>query len=139
MRQSLDIPVPRSHPDYMRYYTALNKERMAEIKRKSAANNRERRRESWKKWYHKNEENKTKKRIKNQFEKAEKLKRIPSWSDRDAIAEFYRNCPEGYHVDHIIPLRGKTVSGLHVLENLQYLLAEDNLRKSNKFIGEQNV
>lgn len=58
---------------------------------------------------------------------------IPSWSQLEQIKDFYDKCPEGYHVDHIIPLRGTLVSGLHVIENLQYLLAEDNIRKSNKY------
>ena len=56
----------------------------------------------------------------------------PKWADLNAIREFYYNCPEGYHVDHIIPLNGKNVSGLHCIENLQYLPAVENLRKSNK-------
>ena len=57
----------------------------------------------------------------------------PSWADLDSISEFYRNTPKGHHVDHIIPLNGKLVSGLHVLSNLQYLTSEENLRKSNKY------
>lgn len=59
--------------------------------------------------------------------------RIPVWADLNEIAEFYKNCPEGYHVDHIIPLNGDSVSGLHVISNLQYLPAAENIKKSNKF------
>ena len=68
--------------------------------------------------------------------KAAKLQRIPPWVDREhlkAIREFYKACPQGQEVDHIIPLQGETVSGLHVRENLQYLTAEENGRKSNKW------
>jgi hypothetical protein len=57
---------------------------------------------------------------------------IPLWADLEQIKEIYRNRPEGCHVDHIIPLRGKLVSGLHVENNLQYLPAKDNLSKGNK-------
>lgn len=56
----------------------------------------------------------------------------PKWTDIHEIERIYRECPEGYHVDHIIPINGKDVSGLHVPWNLQYLLAVDNLKKSNK-------
>lgn len=39
----------------------------------------------------------------------------------------------GLHVDHVIPLRGKNVSGLHVLLNLRLLAPTLNLQKNNKF------
>lgn len=57
----------------------------------------------------------------------------PSWANIGAISEFYANRPDGYHVDHIIPLNGRLVCGLHVENNLQYLTIADNLSKSNKF------
>lgn len=55
-------------------------------------------------------------------------------SKLDAIKEIYTNCPEGMHVDHIIPLQGVLVSGLHVDTNLQYLSVKDNIIKSNNFL-----
>lgn len=57
---------------------------------------------------------------------------MPKWVNIDEIAEFYMNCPDGYHVDHIIPINGDNVSGLHVIWNLQYLPAKQNRKKSNK-------
>ena len=60
-------------------------------------------------------------------------RQTPKWADRKAIREFYVNKPEGCHVDHVIPLRGKLVSGLHTIENLQYLPALENLRKHNTY------
>lgn len=65
--------------------------------------------------------------------KAALLQRIPPWADLEKIAEFYRQCPEGHHVDHIVPLQGDEVCGFHVSENLQYLTASENLRKQNKW------
>lgn len=66
------------------------------------------------------------------YRRAKQLKATPKWADLEAIEQFYLNCPKGWHVDHIYPLQGKYQSGLHVLENLQYLPAIENLRKSNK-------
>lgn len=65
--------------------------------------------------------------------KADKSNRVPLWADLKKIKEFYENCPPGMVVDHIIPLRGKLVSGFHVHNNLQYLTPEQNAAKGNKF------
>jgi len=64
---------------------------------------------------------------------AKRLRERTVYDDKKEIAEFYRNCPKGFHVDHIVPLNGKNVSGLHTVSNLQYLPATENLRKSNEW------
>lgn len=58
--------------------------------------------------------------------------RVPTWTDWDNINEFYRNAPLGMAIDHVIPLQGKNVSGLHVSWNLQYLTPSQNSSKGNK-------
>lgn len=78
-----------------------------------------------------------------QKRKIDLLHRTPAWLDVDdlwMIAEAYqlaelRTKITGvlHHVDHIIPLRGKKVSGLHVPSNLQVITSAENQRKTNKF------
>ena len=65
--------------------------------------------------------------------KAAKMQRTPVWADMDAIAAVYAACPNGMAIDHVIPLRGKTVSGLHIASNLQYLTKAANSAKGNKY------
>ena len=62
---------------------------------------------------------------------AKRKKQTPPDIDIKALQQFYLNCPEGYEVDHIIPI---SKGGLHCLENLQYLTISENRRKSNKII-----
>lgn len=71
------------------------------------------------------------------------MHRTPKWlaqNDFNLIAEFYTKARDlsistgiKHHVDHIVPLQGKEVSGLHVPWNLQILTAEENIKKSNTF------
>lgn len=75
--------------------------------------------------------------------RARKLSATPGWltsDDINSIKELYLIAQmfklytgQEYHVDHIVPLQGQNVCGLHVPWNLQILTAEENLRKSNKF------
>tara|TARA_R110000868_G_scaffold261669_3_gene519827 strand:- start:2768 stop:3391 length:624 start_codon:yes stop_codon:yes gene_type:complete len=78
--------------------------------------------------------------------RADKLNRTPKWLTKDdlwLIKQAYelsvlRTKLFGFkwHVDHIIPLKGKTVSGLHVPNNLQVIEGKLNIMKNNKFEGE---
>lgn len=70
--------------------------------------------------------------------RASVLQRTPDWLTQDHLEEIkdiYKSSPDGFHVDHIVPLQGSAVSGLHVPWNLQILPASINIQKSNNYIG----
>lgn len=65
--------------------------------------------------------------------RAKQLNALPAWADLTAIDKFYvEAAATGLHVDHIYPLRGETVCGLHVPLNLHLLSPLENLRKGNR-------
>lgn len=75
---------------------------------------------------------------------AKRKKRIkkatPLWADMLKIEEVYLEAERLsqvtgilHHVDHIIPVQGENVCGLHVHTNLQPLPWRENLSKKNKF------
>ena len=69
-------------------------------------------------------------RRKDQANRRARIKNsTPPDADMQKIKEIYLNCPEGYEVDHIIPL---SKGGLHHQDNLQYLTANENRRKGNR-------
>jgi excisionase family DNA binding protein len=75
--------------------------------------------------------------------RASKRNRTPQWADRDAICAIYLAAQEmsgahglHYHVDHVIPLHGASVSGLHVAGNLRVVSAFANQSKGNRLIGD---
>lgn len=65
--------------------------------------------------------------------RAQKLSASPKWADADRVMNIYNNCPEGMHVDHIVPLQHELVCGLHNEFNLQYLSERENCSKNNKY------
>ena len=70
--------------------------------------------------------------------RAAKLRAVAAWADHDQIARVYDSARElremgiDVHVDHIVPLQSKVVCGLHTHDNLQIILARDNISKSNR-------
>ena len=76
---------------------------------------------------------------------AAKMQRTPPWLSKqqlNEIKDFYVMAAEletifpwKQWVDHIVPMQGKTVSGLHVPWNLQILPSRENISKGNRFSG----
>lgn len=114
--------------------------------------NKDRHHEMTRKWYAENKDyhlKKTKERyltdpaaaLAKYYLRDERTKlATPSWADRSAIASMYRKARSitkqtgiRHEVDHVIPLRGKSVSGLHVHSNMQVIPATENRRKLNSF------
>jgi len=82
--------------------------------------------------YKQSERGKKLHRYNENLRRATKLLATPKWASLEKIKQVYLNCPKGYHVDHIVPLRGVNVTGLHVEYNLQYLPAIENIKKGNR-------
>ena len=74
--------------------------------------------------------------------RAAKIQRTPAWLTKDdhktinhlfiKAALFTKYCGRRYNVDHIVPLQGDTVSGLHVPSNLRVISQTENQSKGNK-------
>jgi hypothetical protein len=117
--------------DKAKEYYLNNKENLKQLNRLYKLKNKDKSKEYQKEY---NLNNRNLLNAREAKRRAIKLNATPRFADLKKIKEIYKNCPKGYHVDHIIPLTSKVVCGLHVHWNLQYLTANDNRRKSNKLI-----
>ena len=137
-----------------RKYNAQNREKRREYNKKWRDENGERLRENVRKWTAKNKERKSE--AQRQWNKANqskinkysanrratRLNATPAWltdKHRAEMAAIYKEAVAMekqtgilHHVDHIVPLKGENVSGLHVPWNLQILTATENMSKGNR-------
>ncbi len=130
-----------------REYIRRNPEKRKEVERNWETKNKKKRSKQHGKWKLNNPEKVKEHRRKVQKKRTEKgltraakakrraalLQRTPLWANLEEIKRIYQKCPKGMVVDHIIPLQGKKISGLHVASNLQYLTVSENSRKWNKY------
>lgn len=129
-RKQWNAKNPDKLKSYREKHNKINYEKNRDYFQQYVKINQDKRKASTRRW---REEKPWMNAAKEAKRRATKLKATPKWADLKAIKEFYKNCPKGYHVDHIIPLKGRNVCGLHVLENLQYLPAIENIKKSNRY------
>lgn len=113
-------------------WVANNKQKVDAIKQRYVDCNQDKVKASKQRWSKSNPKSELAKCRRYQ---AAKLKAIPEWITEEQLSGiklFYKNCPKDHEVDHIVPLQGKDVRGLHVPWNLQYLPVSANRKKSNK-------
>lgn len=141
--------------EYMREYAERNRERLNEYKAQWAKDNPDKATAACRKWRESNREFEKKRASRNRaanpdlvsrynqerrHTEAQQTPRSLSLEDRQEmdrcyeVSATYRQFFElDTHVDHIIPLRGDGVCGLHVPWNLRITTASDNRRKHIKW------
>lgn len=141
--------------EYKKTWLKNNKEKSAAYTKKWNINNKEKRKGIVNSWRERNKDsvklynkkagqkwaknNKGKRNAIDRKRKTSLMNRTPSWANLEKIQLFYieserltKETGIPHEVDHIIPLQGKLVSGLHVHDNLQVITRTKNRSKKNK-------
>ncbi len=121
-------------------WAEANPEKRSEILAKNRKSNAESRNAYNRQWFSQNSDKRASYEAKR---RAMILQRTPKWLTQDdlwMIEEAYelakkRSAMLGFewHVDHVVPLQGKKVSGLHVPSNIQVIPGLENVRKNASF------
>lgn len=133
------VVLERERERQARYYA----ERAAEIQAKRKASitpERAAARRAWQtKWA---KENRVKLIVKANARRMRIKGAMPPWADNSAIRAVYQEAARRteetgvpHEVDHIVPIKGRNVSGLHVQWNLRVVTRYENRSKSNKLNG----
>lgn len=148
-------PVTDEQRAYYAEWRRQNREKCASYNRKWINENKEQRKEIVESWRSRNPENVKainaragkkwaannpgKRMASVRARQLSKIQRTPRWADLQEIARIYEECARvtvesgvKHEVDHIYPLQGETVSGLHVHQNLQIITRTQNRSKGNK-------
>lgn len=155
-RKNYEIKNKEVIQEYKKKYTEENKDKIDTYQQEYRKRYQSKRKEYSRKYYEENtlqcletqttykKNNRALYNALNAKRHAAKLERTPSWLTVDHLARilvFYEEAQRlteetgiKYSVDHILPLQGETVSGLHVPWNLQVITLSENCSKSNKII-----
>lgn len=126
----------KTHNDKMR---GVRSEYTAKYNRE----NKDKRRAWCKQWEEANRHKRCEKEARRRVNKIKSEPLVLTFCQKWKMLQIYKEAQELsqttgelHHVDHVVPLLGKNVCGLHVPWNLQILTASENCRKSNTFKGE---
>lgn len=151
--KALADPIERAkRKRWMQEWTEKNRAHVNKKNKLFWENNKEKHRARGAKYYERNrehlcactkkwrEENPGRYRALMAQARKERRRATPQWVDRQSIQEIYalaiileKETGIPHEVDHIVPIKGKTVSGLHVSYNLRVVTATINRKKSNSF------
>jgi hypothetical protein len=138
-----------------KFWRKANPEKARQLSKKWERNNKEKKYKNEQKWNQSyigklwlrnwRKSNNNKLNFRNRNRQARKNMRLPIWlTEEDKLAmklmyefahELSKETGIKYDVDHIIPLHGKNISGLHCPQNLQILKYIDNIKKGNRYVS----